>query len=226
MTVQMMVGEAGATIDTPTMTMVIPEGALAEDTMIRISEASSGSYYFDEDVASHGPVLLFEPAGLVFLDEVRAHPFAGISGMKIKTFTLVFDPQAGEFDDSELTHFLAQRDVLSVHEYFFEVGAAPYWAIMVGYRDLMRAGEREPAAETRTDWRSEVADDSKSLFDALRKYRNEKAKRDGRAPYVLLTNRQMAEVARRRPETAEALRAIEARYSPRNRERALAEPAP
>ena len=129
--------------------------------------------------------------------------------MKLKVFTLRLDPAAGAFDDRALTEFLESRDVLSVQEQFFVHETVPTWALLVCYRDLVRPGDKERAAESRTDWRGELAEDEQALFDALRTWRNERAKREGRPPYVLFTNRQMAEIARRRPASAAALREIQ-----------------
>lgn len=59
------------------------------------------------------------------------------------------------------------------------------------------------------DWRAELSADERSLYDALRKWRNDHAGREGRPPYILLINKQMAVIAQKRPKTLEALREIE-----------------
>lgn len=129
--------------------------------------------------------------------------------MKLRVFTLRLDAATGRFDDADLIAFVDSRDVLSVHEHFFVHEQTPTWALLVSYREIRRPGERDRAAESRTDWRAELADDARSLYDALRKWRTERSKREGRPPYVLFTNRQMAEIARRRPQTDTALLEIE-----------------
>ena len=129
--------------------------------------------------------------------------------MKLKVFTLQLDPATGCFDDAALTAFVEPREVLSVHEHFFVHEQTPTWALLVCYRDVPRPGERDRGAESRTDWRAELSDDERPLYDALRKWRTERARREGRPPYVLFTNRQMAEIARRRPDTNAALLEID-----------------
>ncbi len=57
-------------------------------------------------------------------------------------------------------------------------------------------GESEAATELEPEHRA--------IFEALRKWRNERAKRDGRPPYVLFTNGQLANIARARPDTKAA----------------------
>ena len=54
------------------------------------------------------------------------------------------------------------------------------------------------------------ATEHRAVFEVLRKWRNERAKRDGRPPYVLFTNSQLANLARGRPDTRAALEAVHA----------------
>ena len=42
--------------------------------------------------------------------------------MKLKVFTLVFDPEKGHFEDRNLVEYLANRPVISVFEHFFICG--------------------------------------------------------------------------------------------------------
>lgn len=129
--------------------------------------------------------------------------------MKLKVFTLRYDEQIGGFDDGDLQSFLKERDAVSVHEHFFVDGSRPHWALLVSYRDVPRPAERDRSERGRTDWRAELGPADRDLYDALRRWRATRAKRDGRPPYVLLTNRQMAAIARDRPTTAAALMEVE-----------------
>ena len=53
--------------------------------------------------------------------------------MKIRVFTLPFDPVQG-FDDARLFEFLEHHDAISYHQQFFEHEGSPFWAVMVAYR--------------------------------------------------------------------------------------------
>lgn len=125
--------------------------------------------------------------------------------MKLKVFTLPFRPELGGFDDAEVTQFLEGHVVLDVSEHFFVHEQSPTWALLVRYREEAQTGGLKRRQE---DWRATLSKDEQPLFDALRRWRNERAKRDGRPAYVLLTNRQLAEVARIRPSSLEALSAV------------------
>ena len=131
--------------------------------------------------------------------------------MKLKVFTLRLDAVTGAFDDSALTGFLDGREALSVHEHFLVHEAVPTWALLVSYRDLTSGGDGradQPRSGGR-DWWAELADDERPAFEALRRWRSDRAKRDGKPPYLLLTNRQMFDVARARPTSVTALMEIQ-----------------
>jgi len=128
--------------------------------------------------------------------------------MKLKVFTLRLDPATGVFDDGEMQEFLEHREALDVSEHFFVHERVPTWALLVSYRDLdplpglarKKGKQRDPAAD--------LTAEDRPLYEALRHWRNERAKRDGRPAYVLFTNRQMVDIARNRPETVPSLAAI------------------
>ena len=129
--------------------------------------------------------------------------------MKLKVFTLCFDPAVGGFDDTVLQDFLKERQVLNVHEHFFMHDQSPMWALLVSYRDEEQAGDGPRKKDKGKNWRADLSQEERSLYDALRTWRNDRAGRDGRPPYILLTNKQMALIAQKRPKNLEALREIE-----------------
>ena len=127
--------------------------------------------------------------------------------MRLKVLTLGFDPAARAFDDAPLAEFLAGHDVLDVQEHFFEHGGLPYWALLLRYQD--GRGDGRTGGGQREDWRTTLPESDRPLFDALRAWRNERARRGGRPAYVLFTNRQTAAIARARPDSIAALREID-----------------
>ena len=125
--------------------------------------------------------------------------------MKLKVFSLRYEPDFGGFDDGPMRQFIGDKTVLGVHEHFFHHDGTPVWAVMVSYREPpdpmgpRAAASREPAEQ------AAVATTDRATYETLRRWRNERAKREGRPPYVILNNRQAAELARRRPRTREEL---------------------
>jgi superfamily II DNA helicase RecQ len=136
--------------------------------------------------------------------------------MKIKIFTLQFNSRTESFDDSMVTRFLADKETLSITDYFFTKNDAPYLTLVVRYRPTALP---EPAA-IQTDgkpknnkrdesWRELLTEADMPLFKTLRDWRHERAKQDGIPPYVICNNSQLAEVVKTRPGTLTALGALE-----------------
>jgi len=123
--------------------------------------------------------------------------------MKIKVFTLHLDPETGDFDDRGVEAFLQERDALGVYHHFFAHDGAPTLALVVPYREQGRGRTAGPPRAP--DGQLEIPVEDRPLFEALRHWRNERAKKDGRPSYILFNNGQLAAIARARPRTKQAL---------------------
>ena len=121
------------------------------------------------------------------------------------------DEETGRFDDAPLQAFVEderqRREVIDVSEHFFVHEKRPTWALLVSYREFSAdgRGRREP----RKDWRAELEEMDRKVYDELRTWRNRTAKREGMPPYVIFNNRQVASIVTERPATLKDLRAIE-----------------
>ncbi len=129
--------------------------------------------------------------------------------MELKVFSLSFCNEKNRFDDHEMITFLQNKRVLEVREHFFIHAQNPNWVLLVSYRESVKVAALPSTKNSKPDWRAELEAPVRPLFDALRQWRNEKAKSDGVPAYVLLTNRQMAAVAERRPSTISQLQEID-----------------
>ena len=126
-----------------------------------------------------------------------------------RVLTLRFDQRLEAFDDQPLREFLAQREVLAVREHFFQCNHVPYLAVMVTYAlepSTPTSGPRDAAQGRKgIDWRAQVAEAEIPLYDALRDWRAERARRDGVAPYMICTNQQLAAMTKARPQSMSKL---------------------
>ena len=133
--------------------------------------------------------------------------------MHVRVFTLHFDPMLGGFDDGPLREFVKDKEVLAIRDHFFSRDEMPYLALVVTYNALRpETGEKTLAdkkEEDREKWRAILKEADWPLFNSLRDWRNGLAKEEGIPPYVICTNRQLAEIAHRRPESLTKLSAIE-----------------
>lgn len=134
--------------------------------------------------------------------------------MLVRVFTLKFDPVVGGFDDGPLRDFVKDKEVLSLRDHFFIREEAPHLAVVVTY-NLLRPEEstaptpQEGRDENREKWRAFLEEGDWPLFNTLRDWRNQQAREEGIPPYVICTNRQLAQIARARPSSLGKLATIE-----------------
>jgi formylglycine-generating enzyme required for sulfatase activity len=132
--------------------------------------------------------------------------------MQIHVFTLRFNPVTERFDDSGVTGFLADKEVLAIRDHFFVKDDVPYLVLVVRYRAAVLPA---PAATAKSEqsrdesWRELLTEADLPLFETLRTWRSERCKQEGIPPYVICNNRQLAEVVKTRPPTLAALGRID-----------------
>lgn len=138
--------------------------------------------------------------------------------MRVKLVTLRFAPSLGGFDDRPLADFVRDKEVLAVREHFFTVHELPHLACLVTYQEAAgpttpraaESGERPPRP-SRADRPSPLADLTEAqrpLFQTLREWRSATARREGVPAYVILRDRDLAELVRVRPATPNALQTL------------------
>lgn len=128
----------------------------------------------------------------------------------LELLTLSFDSSRGCFDEAPLESLQETHEIVELHDHFFELEGDPYWALLVRCREKAPRSEARSRERTRNDAPTELLTDEEKLrYQAVRRWRNEWAKRVGKPPYVLLTNRQTAELVRSDPATLAALRQVD-----------------
>ena len=132
--------------------------------------------------------------------------------MQVRIFTLRFNPATDGFDDAVVTSFLADKELLAMDNHFFLKDGIPYLTLVVSYRTTALPSIPEtlrPEQKRDESWRESLTEADWPLFNTLRTWRSETAKREGIPPYVIANNRQLAEVAKVRPQTLAALGGID-----------------
>ena len=139
--------------------------------------------------------------------------------MRVKLITLRFAPSLGGFDDRPLADFVRDKQVLAVREHFFTVHDLPHIACLVTYQDALTAqsdahtdapaGAPGPRRTKRPDPTADLDEAERVLFGTLREWRNARARKEGVPAYVILTNRELVNVVRTRPQTPSALASLD-----------------
>jgi superfamily II DNA helicase RecQ len=124
------------------------------------------------------------------------------------TVTLRFDPASGSFDDARFDEFAKSKELLAVKDHFFLHAGLPHLLLCVTWRMPPAGSMRKPDGDE--EWRGLLTTpEAQERFDRLRRWRNERAKKDGIPAYAILTNRSLAEVAAIPAPTLAAFGAVE-----------------
>ncbi len=133
--------------------------------------------------------------------------------MHCRVFTVRFSSKRDRFDDEEVVSFLADKELVEVRDHFFLRDGIPYLGLLVLYNGIDSAKEETNRnrgdKEEKKDYRELLSEEDWAVFKRLREWRNEKAKAEGVPPYILLTNRQLALIATKRPDNLTKLGSIE-----------------
>jgi len=151
--------------------------------------------------------------------------------MRVKLISFRYSTTLGGFDDTALSAFIRDKEVIAFREHFYTVNDVPHLSCVVHYQDAVvpldvRRAPPEPAAPPATaalrptrgapSSRDEVPDaaadldtNQRALFNHLREWRTQVAREEGLPPYVLFTNRQLAAIVRARPDSPTALGTVE-----------------
>ncbi len=137
--------------------------------------------------------------------------------MQIKLLTFRYSASVGGFDDSPLSEFVRDKDVLSFREHFFRVNEIPHLTCVISYEDRAVAAPSVPVAmpaakrgkTDKTDPTAALSEADRALFETIRVWRARRAQDDGVPPYVVLTNRHLVAVVTARPGSLTALGRID-----------------
>ncbi len=143
--------------------------------------------------------------------------------MRIKLLTFRYSATLGGFDDTTLVDFTRDKEVIAFREHLYLVNEVPHLSCVVHYQDAVvpqaaleharhAAPSLSPAAHPtfrRRDGRPDpcagLDEAGRALFNHFREWRSKQAHDDGVPPYLVLTDKQVLELLRRRPDSPTAL---------------------
>ena len=130
--------------------------------------------------------------------------------MNLRILTLRYDAALGGFPEEPVRQALAGGSLLEMREHFFTQGGVPHLALLL-LLDTPRSGSTAGPnyARNREDPGDNLSEHLQPLYQALRQWRNDRAKQVGVPSYVILRNVQLAEICRTLPRSLAALKQIE-----------------
>lgn len=143
--------------------------------------------------------------------------------MLIRIFSLTFNSALGGFDDSGIREFLRDKELISVRDHLFIRNEIPYLTLVVKYfpyrTEIEPGGQaRAPLAQRDSgqnqskrdeSWRALLQEADMGLFNQMRDWRSKRSKAEGAPPYVVLTNQQLAQIVKSKPQSLADLARIE-----------------
>jgi len=127
--------------------------------------------------------------------------------MLLKVFSLTFSSASGDFDDSPIRDFIKDKEVISIRDYLFVRNEIPYLTVVIKYFPYRQEGEPERVPKKQRDdsWEKMLTEADMGLFNLLRDWRSKRCKKEGVPPYIILTNKQLAEIVKQRPQSVTEL---------------------
>lgn len=114
--------------------------------------------------------------------------------------------------EAELNAFLAGHKVLRVKHELVERETAPGWAVCVDYLEggnvATPSATRGKNASNKIDYREVLSTEDFAVFAKLREQRKALSEKEGVPVYAVFTNEQLAEIAKARPQSRNALGSI------------------
>ena len=128
--------------------------------------------------------------------------------MDVRVITLRYQEGLQGFPEEALRKAISGREVLEAREHFFTHGNIPHLSLTLLLGDAPAGGEgfrRHEGPDPEEGL--EVA--QRPLYRELRRWRNDRARADGKPAYAIARNAQLAEIARRVPRSLAGLKEIE-----------------
>lgn len=132
--------------------------------------------------------------------------------MFVRIISVFFDPGTGQFDDGEVHAFLKDKDVIAISDHFFTRGDVPYLILVIKYSLHQRKDmDSKPVGQKQRDesWRENLSESEVKVFNLLREWRTKRSQMEAVPPYILFTNKQLADVVKRKPKALSDLECVE-----------------
>lgn len=129
--------------------------------------------------------------------------------MYVKVITLRYDERLQGFPEGALREAAAGREVLEVRDHFFLHGGVPHVALVLLLGDGAGEGGYRLRHPNAPDPEESLAEDRRPVYRELKRWRNERAKADGKPAYAIARNVQLAEIVNRAPKSLEGLKSVE-----------------
>ncbi len=127
--------------------------------------------------------------------------------MNVRVVTLRYQEGMQGFPEEALRQASAGREVLEAREHFFMHGNVPHLALVLMLGDGPSDGYR-PRDPNAPNPEESVPEDRRAIYRDLKRWRNDRAKADGKPAYAVARNAQLAEIVNRVPKSLAELKEV------------------
>ncbi|MDD2599243.1 MAG: HRDC domain-containing protein [Kiritimatiellae bacterium] len=128
--------------------------------------------------------------------------------MDVRVITLRYQDALQGFSEEALRKAISGREVLEAREHFFLHGNVPHLLLTLLLGDVPAGGEVFRRSKA-PDPEEGLEEERRPLYRELKRWRNERARTDGKPAYAIARNIQLAEIARRVPRSLAELKETE-----------------
>jgi len=125
--------------------------------------------------------------------------------MRFHLITLPLDHKQGQFNTQELDDFCQHHHILDWQFHFFVLHQQVFWTCWLGYEPIAAPDVPQQAPQSQE---LQLPPLQQQVYEALKKWRRERAYQDGIATYIIAKNLELQRVATEMPQTASHLLAI------------------
>jgi superfamily II DNA helicase RecQ len=120
--------------------------------------------------------------------------------MKLQYASFLIPLFSNNTEQDELNRFLRGHRIIQTRKELVAFEGTSHWAILVEYLETQTKNSTEPI-KSKVDYKEILTPTDFSLFSRLREIRKKLAEENGLPIYAVCTNEQLAEIAKRRPQS-------------------------
>lgn len=132
--------------------------------------------------------------------------------MQVRVLTMRYQGSVQGFSEDELRKATFGREVLSVDQHFFMHGGVPHLTLVLTLsdgEDVVGFVGRRRFSSDGPDPAEKLPPERKPLYQALKSWRNDLAKAQGRPAYTIARNGQLVELVMKAPKSLSEIKEIE-----------------
>lgn len=131
--------------------------------------------------------------------------------MNITIISSLYSADKGCFENKQLQDFCQEYDVINYQGHLSSYEGIPMWTVLLSYRNKRNRYHDRPIQRNTqsSDPYYKLSAEERPLYTLLRDWRNKQAEQEGKPPFAIIRNAQLADIVSKLPKTKKDLRSID-----------------